>query len=332
MRRILSKLRHPVRLFQSSKPDPAHSAVEANAGASRIVAVPRSSVPVPVPEGPEAELVRDSPQLNAPLENLPPEIRRQVLSILELKDLSALVHASPVFHQQYLLDRRSLLCKCLDTTLRSVTIDAYTVYRSGLADFSDTRTREGVTQFLKLYQDRRSSTRYSILTERLTEDEAVDMVVFLSSVIKPLARHYTDWALSNLANETKGSQSRELLSRTEETRLMRALYRFQLCCNLFGKGSHEPFRQPSFQSVDILKIFICIFEPWEVEEIACIYTFAKDKYDQIFRDIRWDVHEENPKFEGQRPPTPEGAFDLDNSCQFCLPSLVMMDQQRHFAA
>ena len=74
-----------------------------------------------------------------------------------------------------------------------------------------------------------------------------------------------------------------------------------------------------FQSVDILKIFICIFKPWEVEEIACIYTFAKEKYDQIFRDIRWDVHEGKPKFEGQRPPTPEGTFDLDNSCQFCPP-------------
>jgi hypothetical protein len=159
------------------------------------------------------------------------------------------------------------------------------------------------------------------------------MVVFLSSIIKPLARHYTGWALSNLANETEGSQSHELLSGTEEMRLMRALYRFQLCCNLFGKGLHKGPRQSrlDFDSIDILKIFFCIFEPWEVEEIACIYTFAKEKYDQIFRDIRWDVHQENPKFKDQRrPPTPDGAFDLDSSCQFCLPclpclpSLVMM--------
>jgi hypothetical protein len=58
-------------------------------------------------------------------------------------------------------------------------------------------------------------------------------------------------------------------------------------------------------------MFICIFEPWEVEEIACMYTFSKEKYNQIFRDIRWDVHEENPKFADQRPPTPVGAFDFD---------------------
>lgn len=42
------------------------------------------------------------------------------------------------------------------------------------------------------------------------------------------------------------------------------------------------------------------------------------KLDQIFHEIRWDVHEDNPKFEDQqRPPTPEGAFDLD-TCQFCI--------------
>ncbi|KAB5542834.1 hypothetical protein GE09DRAFT_227349 [Coniochaeta sp. 2T2.1] len=77
------------------------------------MAFPRSSVSLPVPEGPRAELVCDSPKLNANL-----------------------VHASPVLHQQYLLDRMTLLCKFLKTTLRSVTIDAFSVYQSGLTDFS----------------------------------------------------------------------------------------------------------------------------------------------------------------------------------------------------
>jgi len=144
----------------------------------------------------------------------------------------------------------------------------------------------------------------------------VRIVAFHSSIIKPLARHYTGWALANLADETDDLQSHEPFSRTEETRLLRALYRFQLCCNLFGTGLYGTSQQPrlGFSSVDILKIFICIFEPWEVEEIACIYTFSKERYNQIFRNTRWDVHEENPKFEGQRTPTPDGAFDLDNSC------------------
>jgi hypothetical protein len=201
----------------------------------------------------------------------------------------------------------------LETTLRSVTVDASSVCRTSLltSSLSNTRTSEKVTQFLKSYRDRRSSTQYSILADRLTEDEAVGMAAFHSFIIKPLARRYADWALANLADETKTSQS-QLLNKTEEVRLLRALYRFQLCCNLFG-SRHRAIWPPPLP-VEILNMFLCVFEPWEVEEIACVYTFSKEKYDRIFDGIRWDVHEKNPKFEGQRPPTPEGAFDFDDSC------------------
>ena len=176
------------------------------------------------------------------------------------------------------------------------------------------RSREKVTLFLKSYQDR-LSIQNPIVDEHLTVPEICDMVKFYLSVVKPLARHYTSWALDNLARKTNEPWRHTPLSDTEETRLMRALYRFQLCCNVFGISSHPSYEQPrlGFDSVDILTIFIGIYEPWEVEEIGCIYTFAEATYSQIFEDIRWDVNEENPKFDGQRPPTPEGAFDLGNA-------------------
>ncbi|ODM19351.1 hypothetical protein SI65_05969 [Aspergillus cristatus] len=199
------------------------------------------------------------------LENLPAEIRRHLLFTLEYEELKALVHASPVYHQQYLLDRHSVLSNCLQMVLGSNTIDAF---------------------------------------------------------IKPLAWHYTEWALDNIAKETKeetketgDEQAHKPLSRTEEAGIVRALYRFQLHCNLFGVSQYNFFRQRrlKFLDVDILNIFFRVFEPWDVEEIACIYTFTKAKYNQIFDDIRWDVHQENPKFEAQRrPPTPDGAFDFDS--------------------
>lgn len=65
---------------------------------------------------------------NCGLDILPPEVRRHLLSILDLPRLKALVHASPTFHQQYLIDRKYLLCKSLEETLGSVTVDAYAVH------------------------------------------------------------------------------------------------------------------------------------------------------------------------------------------------------------
>jgi hypothetical protein len=64
------------------------------------------------------------------LETMPPEIRRHLLSTLELAGLKALVHASPTLHEQYLLERRFLPCSSLEVTLGSVGLDANTLYRT----------------------------------------------------------------------------------------------------------------------------------------------------------------------------------------------------------
>ncbi|KAL6353923.1 hypothetical protein LRP88_12918 [Fusarium phalaenopsidis] len=58
-----------------------------------------------------------------------------------------------------------------------------------------------------------------------------------------------------------------------------------------------------------------IIEPWEIEELFAFYQFALNVYDKVFTDIYWDLHPDNPKFDDQgRPPTPDGAFDLDSGC------------------
>ncbi|ODM24314.1 hypothetical protein SI65_01978 [Aspergillus cristatus] len=89
--------------------------------------------------------------------------------------------------------------------------------------------------------------------------------------------------------------------------MARALYRFQLYYNLFSVSI-------GFEDVDILRIFMGNYEPWEVEEIVCIYTFVKAKFNQVFDGIHCDVHPENPRFEDQRrPPTPNEAFDFDHA-------------------
>lgn len=109
-------------------------------------------------------------------------------------------------------------------------------------------------------------------------------------IIKPLAQHYTGWMLNNLAKEKEidDPQNHESLSRTEETRLVRALYSFELYCNL--GISHYKFDQPRlrFRNVDVL-IFLCRYEPWEVEEIACVYTLAKKVFGQFLNDIHGDL-------------------------------------------
>ena len=213
MKRILSRFIRALRLAKSPRPkstqDPPPKGALPALGTG-------SSVSAHVPDGSICELFGDTPQFNGPLETLPVELQRQLLAVLELEELSALVHASPIFHHEYLLNRRSILCACLETTLRGVTVDACTVYRSSFTHCSHAYNAQQLTAFLTSYQDRRSSTQYSVLSEKFAEQDALSMVTFYFSTIKPLALRYTAWALDNLADATNHSQPRDPLSRTEK--------------------------------------------------------------------------------------------------------------------
>lgn len=151
--------------------------------------------------------------------------------------------------------------------------------------------------------------------------EVISIWTFHRSVIKPLAQEYVGWVLGNLNNETtESTHSHQPLSSTEETRIFRSLYRFELYCALFGVRYYRSNRPQWFlelNPMDMLMMFMEIYEPWEVEEIICIYIFAREKIDKVFHDIYWDVHPDKPRLEGHEgdsPPT--RIFDFDRECQF----------------
>lgn len=172
------------------------------------------------------------------------------------------------------------------------------VYQSSSVDFSEKQTRE----FLESYQDRRFSSQYLFL-KMLTLDEVISIVAFRCSIIKPVVWYYTGRALDNFAEETtKDPQSHVPLSKIEETRLVRAMYRFQFYHNLFCHDRHD-YQRLEFEDMDTVRILMGIYQPWEVEEIAWIHTFAIEKFNQVFNYIYWDVHQENPKFVWRTTPS-----------------------------
>ncbi|KAI9780335.1 MAG: hypothetical protein M1839_006758 [Geoglossum umbratile] len=254
--------------------------------------------------------------LDSRLTSLPPELRHQILTELELDQLSALVRASSVFHQDYRCNRRFMLANSLQLTLRSVAVDAYVVAMSSHNEPPNRWYPFIVATFLQSYQDQRASAHKSHFTKYLTEDLAIRMAAFHSSIVMPLAYCYVDWAMTNFPKKLKICRDRGPLSKAEETRVLRALYRFQLCCNLFGAGCFDEARASrtpfEFLGIEILKMFLSLFEPWEVEEMVCIHAFAKKKLKQTFKNIREDVDKWSQKFLGQRPPTPPGRFDWDD--------------------
>lgn len=146
------------------------------------------------------------------------------------------------------------------------------------------------------------------------------MAVFYRHYIRPLTLECAAIFLHNLDPSLQVGK----LSQTEQLRLIRVLYRFQLYCNLFGPGPLGNRQIPhSLDELVVLACFFCIYKPWEIEEFDFLFIIIEAKYDVVSNAIRWDVHRDNPEFsDWDRSYTPGGTFGLDkdyellSSCYF----------------
>ncbi len=258
------------------------------------------------------------------LETLPAEIRRHLLFALDLDSLRSLVYSSPIFHQQYLLDRRTILCQSLQSTLRSATPAACAVYRAdvvGGLNHDDSAWSAAAATFLESWHRRAWSPGYSIGDENLTLDEAVAMAVFHRSVAKPVMAHASRWFLAKLEQET-GTATDSELSRTEETRLLRGIYRLQLAAVVFGNGSQAEVPPPRdwghFLTLSFADL-IQPLEPWEIEEIACVFAFVGSVYNPVLDLVAKETDLEGPRFLSEaRSANVNAAFDLRQDCAYNL--------------
>lgn len=223
-------------------------------------------------------------QATSTIEKLPPELRHQVLCLLDLNGLRSLTQASPVFLQQYLASRNGILLQCLDRSLGSTGLDAYWAYQTSQPKFMQGLTPGRIENFNKIYEHQRSAHSCSLLDQELAETDINRLAAFHCFVIDPMQQLFSQQALQNLAEEAGNPPSDSPFSEVEQTRLLRAFYRYQITCNLLahGKFGRSQLSTEESWSGRILANYVCVFEPWEIEEIACVYAFAKALFGQIF--------------------------------------------------
>ena len=295
--------------FRNLRPKSDQTATSATVVPATNDTWPNESESIVAPDTEDTE-VQDC---DSGLERLPAEVRRHILSVMDLHRLKALVRTSPTFHQQYLLDRRYLLSAALQVTLGSVSLDAHITQKAMALQEG---THEYIAGLLETWQERLPHNSSFRLAGAITEAEAVNMVSFYFHTVVPITRHYMEKALKDLANRigegSHNSASQPEPSNIEWQRCLRATYRFQLLCCAAkpkpGLGREIPGNYAT-------RLFYTP-EPWENEELVSFYQFARGVYENIFDDIAVEVHPDNPRFDNQdRPPTPVGAFEFNNSCK-----------------
>lgn len=252
------------------------------------------------------EHLKPNPKSSSLLENLPAELRDQILlSAPDLRTLQTLVRASPVMHAQYRSHRDAIIRTCAARDMDGFLVDAYACVMSRVHAMGSPQTREKIIAHLEAYRGWMSDSR--IDAAAIQPSYVRWLSAFHLKVVKPLAHQYSAWALQNLFRvtskapaqnqETVGAptvqQQDVALSRSEEIRIFRALYRYETYYHLFGRRNWE-------QEEEILRLreinshFFGLFHPWEAEAIGCIDVFVRQRYDQIFDEVQDDLHAANP--------------------------------------
>jgi hypothetical protein len=174
--------------------------------------------------------------------------------------------------------------------------------------------KRDVIHVMEEYDELRCSAPGTVFARWGSIDDLAAIASFYLTVALPLVLECAPRFIANLDPETPPRLG--ALGTTERTRLLRALYRFQIFQNLYG--SPEP--DDRFRVAEVMTTFFDLFRPWEIEEVNCINHLVRDKYDAVFDDIKWDVNKQHPRF-GERttPMTPKGAFDLDTE-RMCFSS------------
>lgn len=269
------------------------------------------------------------------LENLPSELRSRILSNMpDLPSLRALVRASPTMHAQYRENRDNILHACLDRELDGFYVDAQATLMSRAGVLGSPRVDEMITAFAESYGQCLAG---SVPRSRVgsTEPGAIRwLAAYHLSVARPMLRMYSEWALGNLAQlsrsvsvagsgsttgETETNEHGLVLSRSEEIRILRAIYRYDTYHHLFGVN--KGYRQISTPLDDdqVIEMFFCLFDPWEVEAIVCLDVFIRKRYDEIFDEVQLDLDDDNPKYwteDGFWCPTVE-TYDLSDRMRGC---------------
>lgn len=251
----------------------------------------------------------------ASLEGLPEELKIIILeSQNTLASLQALVQSAPSYYNVYTIYSQRILATVIYNELGSANLleywyitEAKKIKRNGI-----TWWRE-IQNFLISYEVDRILGATPLAFSGLLAMDLKDLVKIaeFQHNVSYLAEQFSRSAL-NSHPTTRGSEGHVSLSIIETHRLNRAIYRYELFCALFGSRKGEEWLRvwtlladlddldfdAEMDTADekVSSVFLTTFDPWEVEELACIQDFIFEFYEKsilkgLAHIIKFDMEE-----------------------------------------
>lgn len=126
---------------------------------------------------------------DAQFETMPAEIRLHILSFLKFAELKTVVHASPVYHELYTVNRTRILLRSIYSTLGSIAPEVYAIYRTSTKETFLNWDHEKITQLCDDLGKSRVQPE-SELDGDLDLGDAIAIANFHFMVIQPMTHRY----------------------------------------------------------------------------------------------------------------------------------------------
>lgn len=226
------------------------------------------------------------------IKNLAPELRLEILLTLpDLESLHSLVQASPVLHAQYVHSRELVLGRFMLPQLDDILPDAMGFIMSTVSELGSIRPNAKIGEFLAWYATWQAEAATCPGVKDLKRSALAELVNFHFSTAVPLSKQFAAWAMRNMSSQASSPSPRLLcpakgmfLSKTEQTRVFRAIYRYQTYQNLFGANGTR--RHGQFDCKEIHDLFFAALPPWDIEIMTSLDLYLRDFYPPIFRKVQ----------------------------------------------
>lgn len=271
----------------------------------------------------------------ASVESLPVEIQQIILHQMpDFWTLQALISASPPYLKAY----RSQTCSILSDVLRRSIHPDVLFDASAIVDVSKLpRNYDDYVPSLKDFIEQYKITRaVQDAGSEPVGPNAIDKLRDFHLLVIDVTKDFCDYALSTHPVTGESPCHYTSLSPNEMRRVHRAFYRYELFTRLFHtpdiyveeRRERHRDRNPgrirlalqrnsirSLDSQDKSWLFLALFKPWEIEEIACVRDYIMHRYDELYKLYKSEVEKRRGGESQHGTPPWEESPELPFECQ-----------------
>ncbi|KAH6618258.1 hypothetical protein B0J18DRAFT_274918 [Chaetomium sp. MPI-SDFR-AT-0129] len=246
-----------------------------------------------------------------PIHGLPTEIVAQILGCLDSRSLLSTILAHPLFHATFQLFQQHVLKEILLRLVPPQLLPlAFATYEAESIDYSDWNRIRRLLDRVHVGQGQAASSPSPGL--RLPPFPLTHRMVAAIERVHRMVEYFTH-DLTRQAiprfNHIFETIRPATISPSEELRILRAFYRFQLYCNIFGRKAIDSARQANLTAPESenwedrwarmelsrnarekntrreLKSFFWPWPPWANEQLACVFEYLETVITVFFDDV-----------------------------------------------